>query len=203
MTTETERRTFALFPSVIRLSTIPDAARLNARLLEAIYEIQRTVPNSLPASWSCRVYTTIASPLELVAREDFRELTQHITVECERLADDLRFDRRGRKPRVHECWVNVYGPNDAQEVHCHANSVISGVYYVKAPPGSAPITFHAPTADMMLNPPSTELNELNTQSASIPAVEGQMVLFRSWLRHSVKPSTISEDRVSVAFNAVV
>jgi hypothetical protein len=44
---------------------------------------------------------------------------------------------------------------------------------------------------------------LNTQVQHIDAVEGRMVIFRSWLRHSVLPSTIDEERGTIAFNVTM
>ena len=99
-----------------------------------------------------------------------------------------------------ECWINVYGGGDAQEAHVHKNNVLSGIYYAKAPAGCGELLFHSPVADSMLEPPKTRTNDFNTPAVGITPVEGQMVLFRSWLRHSVKPNRITEDRISVAFN---
>jgi uncharacterized protein (TIGR02466 family) len=195
-----QTRVFTLFPTVVQISEIPNAAALNKKLLDAVYEVKRTTPNSLPPTWCCHLYTTIASPIELLARAEFQELRRHIQTEAERYADGLHLDRARHPLKINECWINVYNTNDAQEIHCHTNSVISGVYYVKAPPGSSPLMFHSPMADVMLNPPSTKITELNLLAAAFEAVEGQMILFRSWLKHSVKPSTIKDDRVSIAFN---
>jgi uncharacterized protein (TIGR02466 family) len=203
MTVAAQSQVYTLFPTVVQVSQISNAAELNKKLLEAVYEIKRTTPNSLPPTWSCHVYTTITSPIELLAHQEFQELRRHIQIEAERFADRLNFDRFRHPIKINECWLNVYGTSDAQEIHCHTNSVISGVYYVKAPPGSSPIMFHSPMADVMLNPPYTKITDLNSFAAAFEATEGTMILFRSWLRHSVKPSTIKDDRVSIAFNVVM
>ncbi|MDH3464046.1 MAG: 2OG-Fe(II) oxygenase family protein [Acidimicrobiia bacterium] len=55
----------------------------------------------------------------------------------------------------------------------------------------------------MLDPPIVETTPLNSQVQAIDAVEGRMVIFRSWLRHSVLPSTIDEDRVTISFNVTM
>jgi len=189
-----------LFPCTVQISQIPDAAALNQGLMHAVNEVRRTTPNSLPATWACHLYTTIHSPIDLFAHQEFALLKQHIMSEANRYADQLRLDTPRFPLRITSAWINVYSTTDAQEIHCHTNNVISGVYYVKAPPGSSPLTFHSPMAEVMLNPPYREMNDLNCYGASFEAVEGRMILFRSWLRHSVKPSKIHDERVSVAFN---
>jgi uncharacterized protein (TIGR02466 family) len=189
-----------LFPCTVQISQIPDAAPLNQGLMHAVNEVKRTTPNSLPATWACHLYTTIHSPIDVFAHAEFAALKTHIMTEANRYADRLQLDTAKFPLRITSCWINVYNTTDAQEIHCHTNSVISGVYYVKAPPGSSPLTFHSPMAEVMLNPPYREMNDLNCFGASFDAIEGRMVLFRSWLRHSVKPSKIQDERVSVAFN---
>ncbi len=52
----------------------------------------------------------------------------------------------------------------------------------------------------MVHMPPTELTLLNSLVSEISAVEGKLIIFRSWLKHSVKPSSIDEDRVSISFN---
>lgn len=200
MSAETKTDTYLLFPTVLQVSRLADWENLNRKLLKAVYDIKGSTPNSLPATWVCNVYTTIASPIEMLARQEFHDLKTHIMAEANRFADTLALDRRRNPLRITECWLNVYNAGDAQEVHNHQNNVISGVYYVKAPKGSAPITFHSPTADTMLQPPIVQVNDANTAAAAFEPHEGQMVLFRSFLKHSVKTSRINEDRISIAFN---
>ena len=189
-----------LFPTVVQVSDIPNAPDINRNLMQAINAVIATTPNNLPSSWACHLYTTIHSPLDLLARPDFGEVKRQIEIEASRFADHLRIDRGRGQLKIQDCWLNVYSTADSQEIHCHANSLVSGVYYVKAPPGSSPLTFHHPLADEMLKPSYVEMTDINCYGASFEAIEGRMILFRSSLRHSVKPSKISDQRVSIAFN---
>ncbi len=192
-----------LFPTVVQLSEIENAGELNRKLLKEIYEIQRTTPNTIPDSWCCNVYTTINSPMELLENEGFRELKDVILTEVTKYANTLKFDVANFKLRINECWVNIYSTGHAQEMHIHQNSVISGIYFVKAPAGCSPVMFDSPVADIMLEPPKTETNSLNLLGTAVNAIEGRMVIFRSYLRHGVKPNNIDEDRVSISFNVTM
>lgn len=192
-----------LFPTVVQVSEIENAGELNRNLVKEIYEIQRTTPNTIPDAWCCNVYTTINSPMELLENEGFRELSDVILTEVTKFANTLKFDVANFALRINECWVNVYSTGHSQEVHLHQNSIFSGIYYVKAPPGCSPVMFQSPVADIMLEPPKTETNTLNMLGAGVDALEGRMVIFRSYVRHGVKPNNIDEDRVSIAFNVTM
>ncbi len=191
------------FPTVIQVSQVENAEELNNRLLKAIYEIKATIPNSKPRGWCCEVYTTMCTPFGLLEREEFKEIRDVIERKTLNYANALKYDVKKHKPKINECWVNVYSTTHSQEVHRHPNSVFSGIYYVKAPKGSAPTLFHSEVSDIMLEPPITENTLLNTHVTSLDAIEGRMIIFRSWLRHSVLPSTVTEDRVTIAFNATM
>jgi uncharacterized protein (TIGR02466 family) len=191
------------FPTVIQVSQVENAEELNKRLLKAIYEIKATTPNSKPRGWCCEVYTTMCTPFGLLEREEFKEIRDVIEQKTLHYANALKYNVEKHKPKINECWVNVYSMTHSQEVHRHPNSVFSGIYYVKAPKGSAPTLFHSEVSDIMLEPPITENNLLNTHVTPLDAIEGRMIIFRSWLRHSVLPSTVTDDRVTIAFNATM
>ena len=192
-----------LFPTVVQVSQIEGAAELNAKLLRSIYAIKEKQPNTKPNSWSCSVYTTISSSLELLDLEEFKEFRDIVQAKVMRYATALKFDVEKHPLRLNECWINVYNKQHSQEIHLHPNSVFSGIYYVKAPEGCAPTLFYSPNADVMLEPPTVHNTPLNTGLSSFDAIEGRMLVFRSSVRHSVLPSVIDEDRVTIAFNVTM
>ncbi|MEK7244526.1 MAG: TIGR02466 family protein [Pseudomonadota bacterium] len=189
----------ALFAVGVQFSEIPDALEMNAELKDEIALIRGVVPNSLPEGWSCNLYTTILSPMNVLERSPFRKLREHIVAESNAFALAYGFNIERHPLKINECWVNVYGQGDAQEVHLHRNSVISGIYYVAAPPGSGELLFHSPLLEM-LEPPTTQTNIFNVPIRNVAPKPGTMILFRSSLRHSVKPTKGKEERISVAFN---
>jgi len=195
----TERTLEPLFAVGVQFSEIPDAETLNAELKEEIARIRGTVPNSLPQGWSCSVYTTIHSNMNVFDLPPFQKLRRHIVAEANAFAGGYGFNIERHPLKINECWVNVYGQGDAQEVHLHRNSVISGIYYVAAPPGSGELLFHSPLLEM-LEPPTVHGNVFNAPIRNVTPKPGTMIMFRSSLRHSVKPTKGQEQRISVAFN---
>jgi uncharacterized protein (TIGR02466 family) len=195
-----ERQLKTIFPSVVQISEVEDSKTLNRNLLQTIEEIRSITPNARPESWVSSVYTTLNSADRLHEMAEFAPLRDIILREACTFADTIRLDHHQYPLRISDCWVNVYGPKDGQEVHLHANNLISGSYYVKAPPGSSGLMFHSPMDGDMLAPPYTEMNALNSMALEMPVQEGMIVLFRSNLRHSVRPSATDDERISVSFN---
>ena len=58
-------------------------------------------------------------------------------------------------------------------------------------------------ADLMLQPPKKEANDLNMLTITQNVTAGQMVIFPSYLRHSVPSNHVDGQRISVAFNLVM
>jgi uncharacterized protein (TIGR02466 family) len=200
-----ERNLQMLFPSSVQITDLDaDQARaLNAKLLRGIERVRAVTPNGRPKSWASTVYTTLNSADQLHQMDEFAELHQIILRESGRFADILHIDHRNFPLRVSDCWFNIYGPKDGQEIHNHANNIISGSYYVKAPEGCSGLMFHSMRYDLMLSPPLTGLDELNQTVAELGVREGRMVLFPSWLKHSVRPSPNADERISISFNVAM
>jgi uncharacterized protein (TIGR02466 family) len=104
-------------------------------------------------------------------------------------------------PRVTGCWANVNAPGAGHRVHAHPNNFLSGVYYVKVQPGADTISFHDPRPQAaVLRPPVSALSAENTDQVVVRVAEGTLLMFPSWLAHSVDANASGEARVSVSFN---
>jgi len=103
-------------------------------------------------------------------------------------------------------WININGPGSYNARHMHAGSIYSGVYYVKVPEGDCgKLIFHRnDDAEYYLNslPPRDDdfANVYKYINHPAPPSEGTLLLFPSWLHHSVSQNNTDEDRISVSFN---
>ncbi len=103
-------------------------------------------------------------------------------------------------------WANVNGPGDFNEVHTHPHCAWSGVYYVDVDTETADsersgfISFIDPRrgADMCPDPFA-----LFGKGRQMRPQNGQMLLFPSWLQHSVTAYRGASERISIAFNIVL
>ena len=195
---EADGETNFYFPTVVAVAKLPDAAALNARLLTAIDDVRSRYKEQGDDPWS-EFFTTYKSQNKLYELPGFRDLTQRIQDEGDKFVRFLGLDQ-GKPLYITGCWLNVYGRGDSQDVHVHSQQVISGCYYVKAPEGVPGLSLFSPYAEVMLDAPVAETNEMNAKFVEIPAVAGEMILFRSWTRHCVRPNRTDQERISIAFN---
>jgi uncharacterized protein (TIGR02466 family) len=146
-------------------------------------------------------HTTVANPLE---SNLFREIA---AVATPKLVDFgyLLFGER-LNWTVKEMWTNMLETGGSQAMHSHANSFISGVFYLTPshpgsrtvfirPPGGFEYSFRHHTRDAAMGP-------FNAGKYMVPAAEpGDLVLFPSYLYHEV-PKNHGEQRITIAFNAI-
>ena len=105
-------------------------------------------------------------------------------------------------------WVNKHVTGDKAHSHFHANSVISGCYYLKMPESGGDICFPKPTnhnnfLSDMFNFETKVINERNTSEYKIEVKENMLILFPSQTRHFTQINNSIEDRYSLAFNVWV
>ena len=135
----------------------------------------------------------------LQAREELRELCNCVRRAA---ASVLQFLRIGEEAtEITGCWANAYAPGAAHRAHSHPNNYLSAVYYVRTSPGADTINFHDPRSQTgVIRPPVTELTNANTDQVVVRVRNGMLLVFPSYLYHSVDANASGEMRVSVSFN---
>ena len=101
-------------------------------------------------------------------------------------------------------WAIINTGGSANTRHQHGNSTISGAYYVRAPKNSGDIVFYDPRpAPVYTYPNALSPNLLNAQINGISPNEGSLVLFPSYLDHSVNENLSNDERIVVSFNITI
>jgi len=99
------------------------------------------------------------------------------------------------------CWMNLYAPGAAHRRHSHPNNFLSAVYYLRTWPGACSINFHDPRSQTgVIRPPVTELTAANTDQVVVRVNDGTLLVFPSYLHHSVDANASGETRISLSFN---
>lgn len=108
-----------------------------------------------------------------------------------------------------QSWVNKASPGHYTHEHQHQNSFVSGVFYMDVPDDNALIVFHRPTMTQgyyMLEPKYYTDNQRDysyvSRTYKMKVSSGELVLFPSWLIHSVPTNNTIFDRWSLAYNSL-
>ncbi len=90
-------------------------------------------------------YTSYASLNDLTQRASIiAELESSIAGHVAGFARAAEFDLDRRKLKLDSLWINVMNKGAIHAPHIHPHSVVSGTYYVNAPPGAGAIRFEDP-----------------------------------------------------------
>lgn len=196
-----------LFATPVLKATVPDHDRLNEALLAAISK-KRSDSEGMSRSnlggWHSDPDMTDWGGAAA------RELAEFAVQEASPHMIDIGAAGKRQFNWAVEMWANVNGPGDANQAHCHPGAYWSGVYYPD--PGDAATKGNG--GELLLEDPRYPLAYLTVPDLvfrdaqreamfsefAIRPEAGLLVLFPSWLRHSVRPYHGQGERFSVALN---
>lgn len=108
-----------------------------------------------------------------------------------------------------QSWISHKRPGQFHTMHTHPNSLISGVFYYGEEDEDIPaITFHRPMAGINTSylSPQNQLDRRKSQYAwdtfSVNYSAGLLLLFPSYILHSVPVNKSTKVRKSLAFNVL-
>jgi len=196
----------SLFPTLVYVAPLASAGArpprtLRARLLAECRQL--ALEDRAGRLWSRRSYpggyTSYASLSRMQRITPTFALLEHsLGAHVHRYARALGLDLRGKRLAMTDCWVNVMRRQVVHSGHLHPLSTISGTYYVQVPRGASGLRFEDPRLErFMASPPRRGRNR---SWHTVPARDGQVVLFESWLRHEVPPHPVRAERISISFN---
>ncbi len=119
----------------------------------------------------------------------------------ENVMNDMNWDKEKQTAKISNMWAIINTGGSANLRHQHGNSTISGAYYVRAPQDCGDIVFYDPRPAPIYSYPNVKsVNFLNAQVNGISPVEGALILFPSFLDHSVNENKSNEERIVISFN---
>ena len=195
----TAKEYFMLFPTGLFAGMIPDVT-LCDRVEAKIREMQKAGLGDTAATY-LRSYMT---PDDLQTLPEMKELVDLILDECKAILDIYKIKRDSHY--ITSMWANVTSPNRRHNTHVHANSLLSGILYIRTPKGCGRTIFFSPRhLASAIMPEFTEKNDFNAETFAYPVQKGRMVIWPSYLPHSVDNGNAEdgEDRIVVAFNVMI
>jgi uncharacterized protein (TIGR02466 family) len=182
------------FPTAIYHNNYEFAEGEQQKLISKIRSLETTIPSG-GNNWHSKISNSCGT-YDIVKDADFEELHNWINNCLQEYTTIL-----GCKDsfKLTTGWFNIYQLGDFQEAHYHSGNVFSCVFYLQAPAGSSSLIVENPLMPDM-NKPAYYDNHLNYGACEYAANAGELIIFRSYLRHSVPPHKSSEARISLAYN---
>lgn len=100
-------------------------------------------------------------------------------------------------------WFSINRKHSYHESHTHVPDIWSGVYYVSATPGDAPISFINKNLKETMWPyraPKVTSTNLNSSQVICSVETGLLIIFPSYLTHQVSQQLLDSERITIAFN---
>jgi uncharacterized protein (TIGR02466 family) len=183
-----------MFPTLVWkiLLTAELRRTIDAKVLATLERLRRDLPTLESGhGWQ--------SAQTLHQLDEFQDLVSCVSNVAKSI---LRFLRIGQEAfEITGCWATVLAAGAIHKTHSHPNNFLSGVYYVRIHPGADTINFHDPRSQTrIIRPPVVELTAENTDQVVVSVTNGTLLMFPSYLEHSVDSNMSTEERISISFN---
>ena len=173
------------FSSPIWVSKIDNYEKINNDMLNYILDLKKNDPSGLTKSnfkgWHSKDFD-----LKIKEPKSFIEgIKKNINVAL----NDMNWDLNKQSVKINNLWAIINEQGAGNQKHHHSNSDLSAAYYVSAHENCGDIVFYDPRpAPVYKNPITKNPNNLNATVNSIKPEAGMLVLFPSYLEHSVNPN---------------
>tara|TARA_Y100000590_G_scaffold459425_1_gene616422 strand:+ start:667 stop:1275 length:609 start_codon:yes stop_codon:yes gene_type:complete len=186
-----------IFPTPVWASLIKNHHQVNEKMFNYIKKLESINPQGIKKSnilgWHSENFDLNEKEPKFFLDSIYNYLNKAI--------NDMGWDNQKNKIKVTAMWSIINKKNASNSRHIHSNNFISGAYYIKAPRNCGDILFHDPRdAKVIRKPITSNANKLNAEVVNISPQEGLLILFPSYLFHSVNENNSGEERIVISFN---
>lgn len=170
--------------------------KIEKKLIKKCFVIKNTTESGGKNWLSNNTYNTSDSKFDIVKDNDFKEVNFFVNNCVKQYIQEtgLKF-----KPSNFDGWFNIYEKHNYQEVHNHSPAIISVIYFLKSTKNSSKVFFYSPHEDHLKIHNKDFQNNLSS-SVYYDPIPGRVLVFRSFLKHSVEQLTENKNRITLAYN---
>jgi uncharacterized protein (TIGR02466 family) len=176
------------FPTPIFYSDAPKSLKETIRS-EYDNAEQQIILKTENGTWNDNVSTTFDTITDVLNEANLPTLKSYIFSMVEEF-DKCLFPNNQQKIVFGNSWINYCKKYQYQDKHDHLNFSISGIYYLKTNGKDGNLRISAPN----------QLIARQQSDVEYEPKEGRIILFPSWVLHSVRANMTDSTRVSLAFN---
>ena len=188
-----------LFPVPIFHYKLENYKETNKELLNYILELQKNDKigntHSNKGGWHSQNFDIVNQGPPINFLNKIKDFLKHI------ISNEFGWKYVPNKQRIVAMWAIINKKNSFNVAHNHQNCYFSSAYYVKKPKNSGDITFFDPKQAKTYRFPKVEkYTEYSSEAVTIKPEEGDLLIFPSYLYHSVGENLSEDDRVVISFN---
>jgi uncharacterized protein (TIGR02466 family) len=146
----------------------------------------------------------------ILNNDELKNLKTELTKMLENYFTSVLSPKEDVVPYITQSWLNWTKQGEHHHKHNHPNSIVSGVFYINADEEKDFISFYNEKDETVYNEKNEPIilnpknfNVYNTKTTNIYVETGTLLLFPSWLSHSVPVKSGNNLRTSLAFNTFV
>jgi uncharacterized protein (TIGR02466 family) len=185
------------FSTPIWTSKIDNYENINEEMVHYITDLQNKDPQGIIKSNSKGWHSRDFNLKEEIPAKFISSISKNINTAL----NDMNWDLTSQFVKITNMWSIINKGGAWNQKHHHSNSDISAAYYVNAHDDCGDIVFYDPRpARVYKYPIAKSPNKLNATINSVKPENGLLVLFPSYLEHSVNPNNSNKKRVVISFN---
>jgi len=147
------------------------------------------------------IFNKISKNKDVLSIGDLRDIKEFIAISLKEYLENVIVPKHRIGLYTTESWLNFTKINERHHKHYHSNSFISGVFYFQTAKKDM-ISFHKlPKNNFEIE--TNRFNLFNCNSWDLPVNLGQLILFPSYLEHSVPVLEENITRISLSFNTFI
>jgi len=195
------------FPTMLFVSELHDASEVNSTLANLIRAERAADAKGVERS-NIPTLGGWHSQNNLHHKDEYAQIVERIKRLGAEISTKLGYDP-GFTLEIDSMWSIINGPGSFNRSHIHPGSLWSGVYYVAAPEKAGSIEFVEPRTQNLMTTPKYIKGKTRPVECwgkvQFDPVPGKMIVFPSWLYHSVNPNLSNAEgegaeRVIISFN---
>lgn len=186
------------FPTPIFYSDAPELIKQN--IVQEYFSKEQKVLKILEGdTWGDNVTTTYHAHKNIIETLELDCLKNYILSAAQEFYKYLFASNKQLK--IDNSWANYFYLGQYQDRHTHLpNPCISGVYYIKTNGQDGNYVLHPPEVAMEAMYECRERTNLTLSTVEYAPKEGRIILFPSWVPHSVRANKTDSTRISFSFN---
>ena len=188
-----------LFPTPVFECHINDYKEINLDLTKYIHELRERDNKGLKLSNERGWHSNYFEIAKVDVLKKFVSKIYPFLFEITK--ERFGWDVTPEKIRIAAMWSIINNKGSHNTRHFHPNCHLSAAYYVKAREKCGNIKFFDPTDQKLMQSPTRKKRTvLSAEHASFTPVEGDLLIFPSYLHHAVGENLSEEERIVISFN---